>query len=207
MKFPDARILIFCKAPVAGTVKTRIARELGDDAACRLHEALATRMISAAITSELAPVEIWCAPSTDHPFFDSFAAIRRLQEGEDLGARMSAALAKVLAEGADRAVLVGTDCPPIDGEYLEWALRELDSSDAVLGPADDGGYGLIGLTRPCPAAFSGIAWSTPSVAEETLARFAGQKMSVSLLDQIWDVDERADIDRLHAFTARPVKDR
>ncbi len=200
MRFPDALIQIFCKAPVPGTVKTRLAATIGDEAACRVHAQLATRMIETAIQSATAPVQIWCTPDAQDPFFDQFDAARRVQEGHDLGERMRNALELGLEEGARRVVLVGTDCPPIDDDYLAAAFDALEHHDAVLGPAEDGGYGLIGLARPCAEAFEGIDWGTGSVARETLRRIEQCGRTVQVLKEIWDVDEAGDLERWRATT-------
>lgn len=198
-----ARILIFCKAPVPGTVKTRLAASIGAEAACRLHEELARRMIDAAVSSRLAPVELWCAPTADHPFFDTTSPPKRVQTGADLGERMANALVRVLGQPrVERAVLVGTDCPPIDGAYLAAAFAALDDTDAVLGPAADGGYGLIGFRRIEPSlvrpVFDDIEWSTEQVAAATIARLEDTGLTCTQLPVIWDVDRPEDLARYQA---------
>ncbi len=204
MRYPSFRIVVFCKAPEPGQVKTRLASSVGEAEACRVHEALATRMISEAVASNLAPVELWCSPSTDHPFFERFDVPRYLQQGADLGERMHCAIDGASGR-ADAVVLVGTDCPPIDRDYLDLALSSLESADAVLGPAEDGGYGLIGLRRPRLSLFSDMAWSTASVAAITVERFEQASLRYCCLPTIWDVDRPEDLRRWRELS-RPARD-
>lgn len=152
------------------------------------------RMITEAIASDLAPVELWCAPSIDHPFFERFDVPRYAQHGADLGERMHGAIEDA-SKRAEAVVLVGTDCPPIDREYLDLALSSLVSADAVLGPAEDGGYGLIGLREPRLSLFDGIAWSTADVAATTVERFEEASLHFCCLPTIWDVDRPEDLRR------------
>jgi hypothetical protein len=95
-----------------------------------------------------------------------------------VGARMADAFARAFARGAERVVLVGTDAPGVARETAIAALSALDAADVVIGPAEDGGYYLIALREPRPELFAGVAWSTPSVREETRARAAAAGLSV-----------------------------
>jgi glycosyltransferase A (GT-A) superfamily protein (DUF2064 family) len=90
------------------------------------------------------------------------------------------------------AILVGSDCPPLDADYLARAARALADHDAVLGPAEDGGYVLIGLARPVEA-FDGIAWGAPSVLAVTRERLAAQQATWHELPVLWDVDREVDL--------------
>ena len=197
MKYSDARILVFCKAPVPGAVKTRLIPTLGEQGACDLHSELATRILDVVQPAQLAPVQLWCAPDTNHPFFTERDAVSLHQQtGEDLGERMHRAFVSALDEsGVHRVVLIGTDCPTIDDDYIDAALSTLRDHDAVLGPAEDGGYGLIGLTKPEADYFHGIAWGTDSVCEDTCTRFNTAALNWALLPRIWDVDRPEDVAR------------
>ena len=124
------------------------------------------------------------------------------QDGEDLGARMRHAL-HVLLVGReyDGAMLVGTDVPLLTVEHLQEALTLLRTrGGVVLGPADDGGYYLIGLRTPTPAVFTGVAWGTSRVLAETLARASG--LRTRLLEPCFDIDTPADLARLADLLAR-----
>lgn len=197
MEFPDARILVFCKAPVPGQVKTRIAQHIGDARAAQLHEALARRVLRTLIEARVVPVQLWCAPDTNHPFFhecrDTYGVELHAQTGADLGAKMSRAFEHALAEER-HAVVVGTDCPAIDAALVREALRALrDDADGVIGPAEDGGYYLLGLNRPTPALFDGIAWGTHEVLAQTRTKMSGRWRELATL---WDIDRCEDLERL-----------
>lgn len=194
--YPDARLLIFAKAPVPGEVKTRLVPALGAPAAAELHARLARRAIETAVSAGVAPVELWCSPDDAHPFFRAFALPRRVQGGRDLGERMAQALDATLAESRF-AILIGTDCPVLTGEYLREAAERLaQGEDAVLGPAEDGGYVLIGLRRRDPRLFEDIAWGTPQVLDATRARLAERGFRWHELRCLWDVDRAEDLKRM-----------
>jgi hypothetical protein len=117
------------------------------------------------------------------------------QSGADLGARMADAFARAFARGASRVVLAGTDVPGLARETATAALSALDAADVVLGPAEDGGYYLVGLRAPAPALFSGMEWSTPGVLEETRARARAAGLAVHELAPLADVDTLDDLRR------------
>lgn len=124
------------------------------------------------------------------------------QGSGDLGDRMAQALARAWADGVDRAVIIGSDCPSLTAEDLHQAFAALDQADLVLGPAEDGGYYLLGMTRPqtstiaetlAQGLFSGIPWSTDHVLEQTLAAAQGQNLRVATLTTYRDIDQPADL--------------
>jgi len=198
-KFPDAHILVFCKAPVAGAVKTRLIPEIGSGPAAALHAELATRIIRVCQESGLAEVALWCDPDCDHAFFKRVAqqdtALHK-QQGADLGERMAFAFRQCLGdEDVQRAILVGTDCPGIDATYIEDALARLADHDAVIGPALDGGYGLIGLREANDELFRGPAWGSDTVCATTCRLFNECGMHWALLPMLWDVDRPEDVER------------
>lgn len=188
------RILIFCKAPLQGEVMTRLIDALGGDSATKLHQALASDMIErcldASIT-EIADVELWCTPPTEHEFYKQFNLIRRLQKGQDLGQRMSDAFSST----GSAAILIGTDCPNLDVEYLQAAIAKLADHHAVIGPAEDGGYGLIGLQQANEELFRNIGWGGSRVCAETCRKMNMQGLNFALLPLLWDVDRPEDVKR------------
>jgi len=127
------------------------------------------------------------------------------QRGADLGARMAHLAAELLADGHRAALLIGSDLPTLPAAHLTEASRALapGAADLVLGPAEDGGYYLIGLARPAPALFEGIAWSTAGVLEATRARARGLGLREHLLPPWYDVDTPADLDRLRRDLGTP----
>jgi uncharacterized protein len=192
------RVLVFCKAPEPGKVKTRLMSEFTAEEAAQIHEALATETLEQVLLlSQTKPelsVELWCAPSTEHSFFQHYqrrGVLLHDQVGSDLGLRMHHGI----AQSATPAILIGTDCPPVDADYVLAAVQELQKHDAVIGPAEDGGYGLIGLKQPNMKLFSDIEWSTSRVLDETLSRCGAQGLETAVLPTIWDVDFPNDVKR------------
>ncbi|MDS4029302.1 MAG: TIGR04282 family arsenosugar biosynthesis glycosyltransferase [Candidatus Contendobacter sp.] len=206
--FPNARLLIFAKAPVPGRVKTRLAGWLGTRGAAVLYRQLLCRTLRIAHTARLCPIELWCAPDARHGFFGAcrreYSAQLRRQCAGDLGRRMNHALNRTLAAGHP-AVLIGGDCASLGKAELRAAFDLLAAGHAaVLGPAMDGGYVLIGLNRSCPTLFRGIAWSTPTVLATTRRRLQRAGMNWAELAPGWDVDTPADLRRLRRSPARSI---
>jgi len=136
----------------------------------------------------------WASDAVARPAFPLPAGVMTgFQSGPDLGARLAAAFAGMLAGTSDRALVIGTDCPDLGPEVLGRALGALAGSDLVLGPARDGGYYLIGLRRPVPALFSGIEWGSSHVLEETLARARDLGLAMHMLEALGDLDTPADL--------------
>ncbi len=195
MKFPDSKIIIFCKAPISGTVKTRLLPVLSEQQAAELHSKLATKTISQAIKSQLCPVEIWCSPELDHPFFQTFKIDLKKQKGNDLGERMHHALQTTL-EHSSSAILIGIDCPSLTIEDLDQAFTQLEEgSDVVIAPAEDGGYTLIGMTKNNDGLFNNIDWGTSKVFDQTIVKINKHDLHCYKLTMQWDVDRPEDLQR------------
>ncbi|TMH57428.1 MAG: glycosyltransferase [Betaproteobacteria bacterium] len=192
------RVMVFARAP--GEAKTRLIPALGAAGAAALHRRLVMHCLRAARDSRLGPVELWCAPGTGDPFVRECerrlgASLHPQAEG-DLGARMQRAFESALAL-SPRAILVGSDIPALSAQYLrdsDRALRRGD--DAVIGPAEDGGYVLIGLSRCDAALFRKIPWGGSEVLAETRRRIAALAWRVTELPALWDVDRPEDLERL-----------
>ena len=190
-------IAILAKAPRPGLAKTRLMPVLGAEGAANLQARFIERTVTAAQEAAVGPVTLWVTPDRHHPAFQTIAALLGVALAEqpdgDLGARMLAAIAA--ANGP--AIAIGTDCPALTPEHLRVAARALaDGVDVVIVPVDDGGYGLIGMQRPEPALFAGMAWSTASVMAETRRRLTRLGLSWREPAHLWDVDEPADLERL-----------
>jgi rSAM/selenodomain-associated transferase 1 len=176
-----------------------------------LHRQLAERTLFTALAAGLGPVELWCAPGTDDAFFAACArqygiSLRAQGEG-DLGMRMARALEHALTGGSP-GLLVGSDCPVLTAEYLREAAAGLaGGNDAVFGPAEDGGYVLIGLARkPSAQLFEDIAWGTATVMQETRARLACLNWRWLELATLWDVDRPEDLLRLRQLRGECIPD-
>jgi rSAM/selenodomain-associated transferase 1 len=197
---PDAvRVAVFARAPVPGAVKTRLAALLGPDGAAGLHSGLVRHALSVATHARVGPVELWCTPDETHPFFErcaqEFGVTLERQTGANLGERMRHAFAS--SHARDHAlILIGADCPALDAAALQSAARALREHDAVIAPAEDGGYVLVGLARPAPELFETIAWGESAVMAQTRLRLSQSGVSWTELPTLWDVDRPEDYARL-----------
>jgi rSAM/selenodomain-associated transferase 1 len=207
----SCRVMVFAKAPTPGRVKTRLVPILGEQGAAELQRQLAERTLCTALAAGLGPVELWCAPTTEDAFFAACAKQHglglRAQGDGDLGTRMGRALESALAEGSP-GLLIGSDCPVLTPAYLREAAAALTSgNDAVFGPAEDGGYVLIGLARkPSAQLFEGMDWGTATVMQETRARLTRLNWRWCELALLWDVDRPEDVLRLARLRAESIPD-
>jgi len=202
-KYPDAVLMVFCKAPIAGQVKTRLTTELTTEKARQVHIELTQRTLQLSTQSDLCPVQLWCTPSIDHPFFaasaQTYQVMLQQQQGGDLGERMNNAFCLALKKYS-RALLIGCDCPSLTSQDLEEALTALNQKKScVLAPAEDGGYVLIGLNHPHPELFAHMPWGTERVLEQTRARLKQFNLHYHALRQQWDIDTPGDLARYRAF--------
>jgi len=190
-------VAVLAKAPIAGFAKTRLIPVLGADGAALLQARLVERAAATACAAAIGPVTLWTTPDVSHPAFQALGTHLRLalarQVDGDLGARMLAAVAA--ANGP--ALVIGADCPALGADHLRAAADILrGGANAVVVPADDGGYALIGLRRAEPALFSDMRWSTPDVMEETRRRLRQLGLSWQEPFTLWDVDLPDDLKRL-----------
>ncbi|MDQ4087388.1 MAG: TIGR04282 family arsenosugar biosynthesis glycosyltransferase [Pseudomonadota bacterium] len=188
-----ARIVIFAKAPVPGKVKTRLIPALGEEAAAELARHMLEQTIASAAATALA-FEL-CGDPDPASWFAGAPVPLSSQGPGDLGERLARAAERVLAAG-EAVILIGTDCPALDSTRLSEAVQALERHDAVIHPTFDGGYALLGLRRFHPSIFEAVAWSTPSVAAETLGRIEALGWSVKVGETLRDVDEPADLDAI-----------
>lgn len=187
------KLIIFLRAPRAKTVKTRLAAEIGSEAALAAYCTLVSRLVGN--VSRLAPVELRFTPDSAERECGAW-----LQDGWEcrpqgpggLGEKLTAAFDESFARGARRVVIIGSDCPYLSANDIRLAWNALKSHDLVLGPASDGGYWLIGLCRPCRQLFERIPWSTGAVLRGTLDRARMARLEVKLLRRLSDVDTAAD---------------
>jgi rSAM/selenodomain-associated transferase 1 len=193
-KFPVThRLLIFVKAPRPGRVKTRLAETLGPNAACRAYCRMVDRLLSR--LAGLDPVQLCFAPD------DAAQEIRPWlqpnwrstpQGPGDLGQRLERAFLDTFASGAQRVVVIGSDCPYVTAEDIETAWSALRDHDMVIGPAEDGGYWLLGLTANQPSLFQAIPWSSDRVFRETMIEAEKLGLKVHTLRTLADLDTAAE---------------
>jgi hypothetical protein len=206
---PAQAIALFLKPPVPGRVKTRLAKDIGDEAACNIYRSLADHAMQQAQASGVPLVLFFDGATRDELPEDWRGAANRClpQQGADLGQRMAAAFSTLFTEGAQQVVLIGSDIPGIDRSYLQQAFQLLVNHDLVIGPAFDGGYCLIGFNRQgfTPAVFSAIPWSTEQVLELSLTRAAKANLTVGLLPTLQDIDTLADLQSVEQRGGLPWK--
>jgi rSAM/selenodomain-associated transferase 1 len=190
-------IAVLAKAPVAGFAKTRLIPALGAERAAQLQARLTEHTVDMACAAGIGAVTVWATPDETHPAFQALSAhhpiaLARQPDG-DLGARMLAALE---ATGGP-TIVIGTDCPAMTAEHLCMAANVLrGGADVAICPAEDGGYVLIGMRRPSPAPFAGMAWSTNDVMAETRRRLREHNLTWQEPATLWDVDVPDDLSRL-----------
>jgi hypothetical protein len=193
----SAALLFFARYPQAGRVKTRLAATLGKEAACEAYRAMAEDSLEGLAASGL-PVTVFYDPPGKQEEMRAWlgeAYAYHVQSGPDLGARMARAVEEVLALGADRAVLTGSDCPELGPKLVRAALDALDEAGCALAPSGDGGYTLIGFSRTAfaPEVFRGVEWGGASVLEASLAILKRRGVRTRLLPELRDMDVQADL--------------
>ena len=195
MQFPGYRILIFARAPVPGRCKSRLIPALGEAGAARVAESLLRHVMEEVRSARLAPAVLCCSPDAGHPAFSEWGVPLWRQQGVTLGDRMRHAARRALLE-AERVLLIGSDCPGISAGYLRAAFAALDGADVALGPAEDGGYVLLGMRRFDGALFRDIDWGTGRVLAQTRQRIDDLGWSCGLLGPRRDVDRPEDLEWL-----------
>lgn len=193
------RLLIFVKEPVPGQVKTRLADEIGADAACQVYRRSVERTLERlSVLRKRNEITLCTEPA---------GAMDRIrtwlgsgwpvlpQRGATLGERLADATNKTFIAGADRIVVIGTDSPWLGDALIDKAFSAMEQADLVLGPAVDGGYYLVGLAKPAPGLFRGIAWSTSQVLNQTLTNARTLGVTMSLLPTGYDIDRLTDLQR------------
>lgn len=204
-----AAVAVLAKAPVPGLAKTRLVPLLGAAGAARAHRRFALQTLATVHAASIGRLTLWCAPDDTHRFFRALRFRHGVpvvpQPEGDLGHRMASAMHTHFASAPGSPLLiVGTDCPVLTPGHLQQAADALQSHDAVLIPAEDGGYVLIGLRRPLPEVFQRVDWSTDRVLEQTLDRLREAGASWHALPPLWDVDEPGDWLRWTQTTSIPA---
>lgn len=191
-------LLIFTRNPELGKCKTRLAAKVGDKAALAIYKFLLNHTVETttglyAKKTVLYSEEIWEADIWDNTIFN-----KELQHGKDLGERMANAFLEGFQNKFEKIIVIGSDMHDLSQEDLESGFKALDQNDFVVGPAIDGGYYLLGMTRFKPELFENKDWGTATVLENTLANLKGE--SLALLEPKNDVDHYEDIKDNEAFT-------
>ena len=194
----DTCIILFAKYPARNKAKTRLQPALGVDGAARMARQLLLHSIEQAVDTGFA-VELCVSPAPTDPCWQALDLPDSLrwsaQADGDLGLRMLIASQQAL-QRFDKVVLIGTDCPSLTTARIQTAIQQLNQHDAVMIPATDGGYVLLGFRQVNESLFSDIVWSTASVAAVTEQRMAALGWRLALFDPLHDIDEPKDLEHL-----------
>jgi len=185
----ENRLILFAKNPEKGKVKTRLAKSIGDDKALEIYHALVQQsaIVCTAVNSERVVYYTTFTDTSDA--YDNVAFDKKMQVEGDLGGRMHAAFLEEFTEGYKKVVIVGSDCYDLTEEHIHQAFRILDTKDVVIGPANDGGYYLLGMRSLISELFFEKSWSTPKLISETKATLKEQNLSFEFLEELTDLDE------------------
>jgi rSAM/selenodomain-associated transferase 1 len=191
-------VIVFVRAPEPGRVKTRLAASIGAAAALAIYTRLAEATVreALALAAEGVQVRVHYTPADAEPHVRAWLGDGPLllrQSDGDLGRRMRDAFDRAFADGHRQVLIIGSDLPEMSAGLLRRAFEQLDAHLAVIGPAHDGGYYLLGMTRLIDGVFDGIAWSTPEVLDATLARLRAAGVNAAILPTLRDVDEVDDL--------------
>jgi rSAM/selenodomain-associated transferase 1 len=201
-------LLVFAKTPQPGKVKTRLLAAVPAEVAAALHEACIADTLRLALKMRGCDVFLFAAGGTS----DSRRLVKKQksgvhvrvlpQRGADLRARMENAFRKCFSMGYRRVVVIGTDTPWMGAERVRRVFAELKTNDVVIGPAEDGGYYLLGMRKMVPSIFRGIPWSTERVLKLTLKKIVALRLGKKLLRRDFDLDRPEDLKRVAKMLKR-----
>lgn len=189
----DNLLIVFLKNPILGRVKTRLAKDIGNENALQVY-------------LRLLDINLQCISKFNgkvHLYFDSFLPENNsypehfklmIQEGNDLGERMSNAFQNSFEKGFKKCIIIGSDCPAIEPKHLEKSLTNLDTTDVVFGPAIDGGYYLLGMNKYYPELFKNVEWSSEKVLDQSISICINKNLKHHLLEPLRDIDTKDDLD-------------
>jgi rSAM/selenodomain-associated transferase 1 len=191
-------LLVVAKRPAPGQTKTRLTPPLSAEQAAHLYACFLRDTLELMRAVSNVELLIAYAPQNESAYFEQLAPDFDLipQIGDNLGERLDNALTSCLGQGFARAVVMDSDSPTLPPAYVASAFEELDAADVVLGPCEDGGYYLIGLTHSQPRLLRGVEMSTPNVTRNTLTLAQEEGLRVAVLPRWYDVDTRDELERL-----------
>ena len=190
-------LIIFLKYPEPGKVKTRLAKDVGDNVAAKIYSYMAMTIIENVVDPKSYNMIIFYDPPEKEKEIKNWIGKKEVQYspqvGNTLGDRISNAFKEVYSNGTGKIVIIGTDCLDVTSENIKEAMKKLENCDVTLGPAEDGGYYLVGLNKYTPQIFRDIDWSTDRVLEQTLERIKVKKLNYELLKTLKDIDTFDDL--------------
>lgn len=195
-KTKDRLIIIFYRNPISGHVKTRLAAGIGNEMALEVHLKLAMRTMQVASDVSCDKVVFYDREAIAGDYWDDRVFMKEVQHGADLGEKMTHAFNQMFEVGYKTILIIGTDCPEITTELLESAFKNLETHNAVIGPASDGGYYLLGLKARAPELFSGVDWGSAQVFDQTIQKLTLSELSFFPLRVLHDIDRPEDLQYL-----------
>lgn len=206
--YNNSCVLLFAKSPIKGQVKTRLAAQTGEDFAVELYKCFVEDLISLVESLDVQLKLCFYPPNTKLNFLEWLGEQHcyRPQIGNNLGERLKNAFNNAFKEGFSKVVVIGSDSPDLSVQFLIEGFDVLSSYDAVIGPASDGGYYLIGFSKDgfIPEVFDNISWSSDSVFEQSVSILKRHGRNVYLLGLWHDVDTVADLKSLLSRTRNTV---
>jgi len=193
-KNKDNAVILFARDPILGQVKTRLSPSLDDETILKLYTCFVEDSLEKIRQVDNAKCFVGISPDNHSGFFEGIESLGInlfTQQGKDLGDKMRQAFVDRFAEGYKRVVIIGSDSPSLPVSYINKALAS--EKDLVLGPSTDGGYYLIAMSGKVSEVFSGVAWGTKHVLDETLKKIKGERASLELLPIWYDVDSPDDL--------------
>ncbi len=194
----DTAIIVFTKFPVEGKVKTRLAKSMGNKFAVSLYRVCAEHTFKELVKVKETGLELFLFCSEENEIeqvmqwagkdFNYYS-----QQGDDLGLKMYNAFDTVFKKGYKKVIIIGTDAPDVSMKIVRSAISVLDNYSVVIGPANDGGYYLLGFKSKLIDLFSGIEWSTDSVFDDTIKKLNNSKIKYFMLDELTDIDTLEDL--------------
>jgi len=194
-------LIIFVKQPVAGKVKTRLAKTVGDVTALEIYKELLQHTHDITQLLRFDKYVFYADAIAGNDIWEYTIYQKRTQAGNDLGARMQAAFEELFSKGYQHICIIGSDCYELTNVVIQQAFNALEQYDAVIGPSADGGYYLLGLARMQPLLFINIQWSTCKVLEQTIGACITANYSHVLLPILHDIDNEEDWRRYQFKTA------
>jgi rSAM/selenodomain-associated transferase 1 len=191
-------LIIFTRNPILGKVKTRLAKSVGNEIALEIYQFLLNKTKEVTLNIPADKVVFYSEEITNKDIWDATIYKKELQKGRDLGAKMSNAFKTCFKDGYEKVVLIGSDLFDLEEFHIREAFEKLEKNDAVIGPALDGGYYLLGLKKMHPTIFMNKNWGTATVRKNTMKNL--EKVNVHLLPILNDVDVIEDIKHHPAFT-------
>lgn len=186
-------LVIFVRKPISGQVKTRLAKDIGDERALEIYQQLLQHTLEITRSLSFRKFIYYADEVSDYDLWSVPEYTKRKQNGNDLGERMLNSFKELFDQGFTQIIIIGSDCLQLKMETLEEALALLESNNAVIGPARDGGYYLLGLTKFYPELFINKPWSTDKVFAKTIEDFIDLGISYALLEELSDIDTVADL--------------